>query len=213
MDALQDKYYYYHNYKRITASVSIWWQQGTVCPSVHIWIPFIKSLHTHTQHHFTRHQTLTKSLFSAACWHSNSRLTKSHAGRILITASQSQSCMWNCYLHMRGKGFHPAHCLHTHPATRGGAFGCNFEWMLVQRSFKGAVKVVVKRHIWVVDSWAALPQHIKTHTSSSLHLLFKCQAAWSDCGGMAVDPMKVSERHTGLIRSYFFKALLRSSGM
>lgn len=72
--------------------------------------------HTHTLHHFTRHQTLTKSLFSAACWHSNSGRTKSHAGRILITASQSQSCMGESYLHMRSEGVHPAHCLHTSPA-------------------------------------------------------------------------------------------------
>lgn len=72
--------------------------------------------HTHTLHHFTRHQTLTKSLFSAARWHSNSRLTKSHAGRILITASQSPSCMRQSYLHMRGAGVDPKHCLHTSPA-------------------------------------------------------------------------------------------------
>lgn len=70
--------------------------------------------HTHTLHHFTRHQTLTKSLFSAACWHSNSRLTKSHAGRILITASQSQSCMGERYLHMRGEEARPTHIAFIH---------------------------------------------------------------------------------------------------
>lgn len=107
------------------------------------------SLYTHTQHHFTRHQTLTKSLFSAACWHSNSRLTKSHAGRILITASQSQSCMWNCYLHMRGKGFHPAHCLHTHPATRGVCLDAT----LSECWYKGVSKELLKLSLSDTFEW------------------------------------------------------------
>lgn len=85
------------------------------CPNLNL-LRKQKLTNTHTLHHFTKHQTLTKSLFSAACWHSNSGLMKSHAGRIIITASQSESFMGESYLHMRGEGVHPTHCLHTSPA-------------------------------------------------------------------------------------------------
>ena len=116
------EFYYSAIQKQIATSSSIWCQRGIVSPTVQIRISLesrqtYRHTHadTHTLHHFTRHQTLTKSLFSAACWHSNSGLTESHAGRILITASQSQSCMGESYLHMRGEGVHPTHCLHTSP--------------------------------------------------------------------------------------------------
>lgn len=120
------EFYYNHIQKQIAVSSQFDVSGGKVSPTAPISFSLKKAVSlsfshslafsSHTHHHFTRHQTLTKSLFSAACWHSNSGLMKSHAGRILITASQSQSSMGKSYLHMRGEGVHPTHCLHTSPA-------------------------------------------------------------------------------------------------
>lgn len=44
-------------------------------------------------HLFTQHQTVTKSLFSANCWHSNTRIMNSDMIGMLILLGPSQSHM------------------------------------------------------------------------------------------------------------------------
>lgn len=51
--------------------------------------------------------------------------------------------MWDCYLHMRGEGFHPAQCLHTHPATRDVCLDATWMRMLVQRVSKELLKLLL----------------------------------------------------------------------
>ena len=52
------------------------------------------------QRPFTKHQTLTKSLFSANCWHSNARIMNSDGIGMLILPGQSQSHMKIQHLYM-----------------------------------------------------------------------------------------------------------------